>query len=171
MLIPKCIFAKCTWLACLLSFASLFHIFLVQNCLSQVKTVYLGSETVCPEKDRETAFYSPLVKHVNFSSNHRGFLVAEIHIFWSPCTMCTWFLDALASLRPILESCPSVLFIRPRYTWGPIYGSECLKLTDVLHDIQFIQVIQVIDSIQRRWPKWPILQLIQVTQPGGKICN
>ena len=39
---------------------------MVQNCPSQVnnsETVYrvnLGSETVCPEKDRQTAFYSPL---------------------------------------------------------------------------------------------------------------
>ena len=22
------------------------------------------------------------------------------------------------------------VFIGPRYTWGPIYGSECLKLTE-----------------------------------------
>ena len=29
MLVPKCIFAKCTWLACLLSFASLFPLFVL----------------------------------------------------------------------------------------------------------------------------------------------
>ena len=29
------------------------------------------------------------------------------------------------------DLCLSV-FIRPRYTWGPIYGFECLKHTDVV---------------------------------------
>ena len=46
------------------------------------------------------------------------------------------------------------LFIGPRYTWGPIYGSECLSLRDVFETIQVmeyiqvVQVSQVIDSIQ-----------------------
>ena len=27
------------------------------------------------------------------------------------------------------------VFIGPRYTWGPIYGSECLELTDRCADL------------------------------------
>ena len=48
------------------------------------------------------------------------------------------------------------IFIGPRYTWGPIYGSR-VSLTNwqtLWKLIQVIQVIQVIDSIQRRWPEW-----------------
>ena len=52
------------------------------------------------------------------------------------------------------------IFIGPRYTWGPIYGSESLKQTakqtllkliqviQVVQVVQVVQVIQVIDSIQ-----------------------
>ena len=30
----------------------------------------------------------------------------------------------------MLQHVPDAIFIGPRYTWGPIYGSECLKLTE-----------------------------------------
>ena len=38
----------------------------------------------------------------------------------------------------------SYFFIGPRYTWGLIYGSECLKLREVFETIQVIQVMQVL---------------------------
>ncbi len=31
------------------------------------ETVYVGFETVCPEKDKQTAFYSPLCKTLKIS--------------------------------------------------------------------------------------------------------
>ena len=71
-----------------------------------------------------------------------------------------------------------LIFIGPRYTWGPIYGSESLSLT------HRALVIQVIDSIQRMWSFlakfgtnasgtiWLLkLELMQVSPSGGQICS
>ena len=46
------------------------------NCLQ----VCLGSETVCPEKDRQTAFYSPLC------ATHGHLFLGHLHINW----LYTW---------------------------------------------------------------------------------
>ena len=59
----NCLFYIFFELKCGRTSAHIVCICLVQNCLSQAKiseTVYLGSETVCPKKDRQTDFYSPL---------------------------------------------------------------------------------------------------------------
>ena len=48
--------ARADLLKCGRTSAHIFRICSVQNCLSQVNI----SETVCPENDKQTAFYSPL---------------------------------------------------------------------------------------------------------------
>ena len=64
-------------------------------------------------------------------------------------------LDLFTLHQGILGSKSILFFIRPRYTWGLIYGSESLSLThytfmQVIQVLQVIQVIQVIDSTQRK---------------------
>ena len=46
----------------------------------------------------------------------------------------------------MLQHVPDAIFIGPRYTWGPIYGSECLKQTE-LCAILAIQAILAILAI------------------------
>ena len=71
-----------------------------------------------------------------------------------------------------------LIFIGPRYTWGPIYGSESLKLSIPCWDLNDVTLADE-DSIQfkaMRQCKWCRfmqlnLQLMQVAPSGGQICN
>ena len=72
-----------------------------------------------------------------------------------PTNLLTWVgaTDTCVSKNPYKKILR--FFIGPRYTWGLIYGSECLSLSDVSadltdEDMQVMQVMQVIESIQRR---------------------
>ena len=64
-------------------------------------------------------------------------------------TALSWHFKQLTLLT--LQTIDTV-FIGPRYTWGPIYGSECLKLTkrgfadfaSYASNMQVMQVVQVI---------------------------
>ena len=74
-------------------------------------------------------------------------------------------------------------FIRPRYTWGPIYGSECVKQTDLFADLTDVTLADEDDQIlnECKWchlvaqfstdaggtTLWPKLQLMQVAPPVG----
>ena len=49
----------------------------------------------------------------------------------------------------MLQHVPDAIFIGPRYTWGPIYGSECLKQTELCA----ILAIQAIPAILAKLAK------------------
>ena len=39
---------------------------------------------------------------------------------------------SIIGIIKITDGIVIIVFIGPRYTWGPIYGSECLKLSEGL---------------------------------------
>ena len=73
-------------------------------------------------------------------------------------------------------------FIGPRYTWGPIYGSASLSLTDWLTETPFANLTDVTladedtnsiltDNANRTIQGNVAMQLMQVAPSGGQICN
>ena len=66
-----------------------------------------------------------------------------------------------------------LVFIGPRYAWGPIYGSECLQMSDsktllkqVMQVMQVLQVMQGICKLCKKCASYarnmPVLQFMQV---------
>ena len=72
----------------------------------------------------------------------------------------------------------SSIFIGPRYTWGPIYGSACLsqtnKQTDLCADLTDVTLADgdtnsiLTDNANRAFRGNVAMQ---VTQPGGQLLN
>ena len=61
----------------------------------------------------------------------------------------------------MLQHVPDAIFIGPRYTWGPIYGSECLKQTE-LCAILTIQAIPAILAKLAKLAKLAILAILTI---------
>ena len=65
-----------------------------------------------------------------------------------------------------------LVFIGPRYAWGPIYGSECLQMSDsktlLKQVMQVMQVLQVMQGICKLCKKYAShasnMQVLQVMQ-------
>ena len=64
----------------------------------------------------------------------------------------------------MLQHVPDAIFIGPRYTWGPIYGSECLKQTELcaILAIQAILEIVAILAILAKLAKLAILATLAI---------
>ena len=98
----------------------------------------------------------------------------------------TWFIKRVCwtLFIPVCQ-----FFIGPKYTWGPIYGSKCLTLTNtpcwnltdvtladedtnsILTDIVNIRAIQVNVTMHIDATWWPTLELMQVAPPDDQILN
>ena len=74
-----------------------------------------------------------------------------------------------------------LVFIGPRYAWGPIYGSECLQMSDsktllkqVMQVMQVLQVMQGICKLCKKCASYarnmPVLQFMQVICKLCKEC-
>ena len=84
-----------------------------------------------------------------------------------------------------LDIIDGIIFIGPRYTWGPIYGSECLSLTIPCWDFTELtladedtnsiltdnanRAIQGNVAMHATW--WPTLETLQGTSPDDQILN
>ena len=80
----------------------------------------------------------------------------------------------------VMICCLMVIFIGPRCTWGPIYGSGCLKLStrafadltdvtlDVNHPVNLVVKFRT-NASSAIW--WQNLQPLQVGLSGGQLCN
>ena len=68
-----------------------------------------------------------------------------------------------------------LVFIGPRYTWGPIYGSECLKLTP--RPCADLTDVTLADEDTKSIPTDNAKRAIKgnvamhVRQPGGQLWN
>ena len=63
-----------------------------------------------------------LLAPVSYSSDETGIL----HTTVTPFNLS----DQKQNTNNVVRLYTGCFFIGPRYTWGPIYGSECLKLTE-----------------------------------------
>ena len=69
-----------------------------------------------------------------------------------------------------------LVFIGPRYAWGPIYGSECLQMSDSKTLLkQVMQVLQVMQGICKLCKKCAShasnMQVLQFMQVICKFCK
>ena len=67
--------------------------------------------------------------------------------------------------------CQEFIFIGPRYTWGPIYGSESLSLTEVCETYSSYTSYRLYTTNASGAIWWPNLELMQVAPSGGQFCN
>ena len=117
----------------------MFCICLVQNCPSQeknsetvCKSVLLGSETVCPEKDRQTAFYSPLHQcgctAQSHTTTYKSTQLNLIEICFSACPtdvndfLCENSYNIWA--QHVIHLVLAILYRRRCFCW--FYGMACL---------------------------------------------
>ena len=72
-----------------------------------------------------------------------------------------------------------LVFIGPRYAWGPIYGSECLQMSDsktllkqVMQVMQVLQVMQGICKLCKKCASYASnMQVLQFMQVICKFCK
>ena len=130
-----------------------------------------------PVEDLTTCTFKSYLNREKLFFTSRGFINAEVE--WHHCTVSFQIDYLLESMRKVLlfrfHSFVDIL-IGPRYTWGPICGSQvslteslylCLYLTDVTladEDTNTILIDDTNRAIQGN-------VAMQATQPGGKICN
>ena len=49
----------------------------------------------------------------------------------------------------MLQHVPDAIFIGPRYTWGPIYGSECLKQTELCAILAIQAILAILEKLAK----------------------
>ena len=47
----------------------------------------------------------------------------------------------------MLQHVPDAIFIGPRYTWGSIYGSECLKQTELCAILKILAIQAILAKL------------------------
>ena len=48
----------------------------------------------------------------------------------------------------MLQHVPDAIFIGPRYAWGPIYGSECLKQTELCAILAIQAILAILANLR-----------------------
>ena len=102
------------------------------------------------------------------------------HVIWKWLNAPFLFLQNVAIICHVMSQQLKTLtawmiFIGPRYTWGPIYGSECLKLTEggLWNFTELTLADEVTNSILTDNANRAIQGNVtmHVRQPGSQNCN
>ena len=114
---------------------------------------------------------------------------ARTRCSWLCCQRCCWVKMMIMIIMQLMminaprerndHSCCcdfQHIFIGPRYTWGPIYGSECLQMSDSKTLLkQVMQVLQVMQGICKLCKKCASyvrnMRVMQVICKFCKLCK